>query len=135
MTPSQLVGLDTSCVIRLLIGEPGHLVEKAIAQLDTIAQENKLAAVSDLVVSEAYYALQYHYDVPKQLALDMLKQFLESPEIVPLNEALTVLQQSNLAKAKPGFVDRMIHADYYRNTSRMLTFEKSANKLPGVTVI
>ena len=130
----RLIGLDTSIVLRLLVGEPAGQTRRAEAELDQIRAAGKRAAVSDLVLAEAYFALQYHYAVPKQLALDTLAQFLESPEIAPLGESLAILRQPNLGNAKPGFVDRIIHAEYDRKTQTMLTFEKSARSLPNVRV-
>jgi hypothetical protein len=68
------------------------------------------------------------------VGLDTLKQFLESSVIVPLCAALKILQQPNLAKAKPGLVDRIIHAEYERKTQAMLTFEKAATMLVNVEI-
>jgi len=135
MKPSEkYVGLDTSFVLRLLVGEPEKLFGRALAALDRLRATGQRGAVSDLVVAEAYFALHYHYGVPKQLALDQLSEFLESPEIVCLGEARTVLQVSDLGKAKPGFVDRLIHAEYLRRTEGMLSFEKASKRLPGVNL-
>lgn len=130
----RLIGLDTSFVLRLLIGEPAKQTKFAVVQMDSIRAEGKQCAVSDIVVAEAFFALQYHYEVPKQRALDVIKEFLESPEVYPLGESLTIMQQASLGKSKPGFVDGMIHAEYLRKTSAMLSFEKAAGKLPGVSV-
>jgi predicted nucleic-acid-binding protein len=135
LSASAKVGLDTSFVLRLLTGEPAALTEKAIQQLDSLRMSAKTAVVSDLVLCETYFALQYHYGVPKQLALDKLAELLDSPEIISTGEARQVLHQSTLGKAKPGFVDRIIHAQYLRESEGMLTFEKSAAKLPHVTVL
>ncbi len=131
---SRLVGLDTSVVLRLLVGTPTAQAKRAEAELDQIRSAGNRAAVSDLVVAEAYFALQHHYGVPKQVALDTLEQFLKSPEIAPLGESFDILQQANLGKAKPGFVYRVIHAEYSRKTRSMLTFEKAATKLPNVRI-
>lgn len=131
---SQRVGFDTSIVLRLLIGEPAAQATKAVAMLDELRASGKKGVVSDLVVTEAYFALQYHYEVPKQLALDKLREFLESPEVETTGQALSILAQPNLSKAKPGFVDRLIHAQYLQTASGMMTFEKAAAKLPQVTI-
>jgi predicted nucleic-acid-binding protein len=127
-------GLDTSFILRLLLGEPTDQAERAVEKLDEMKGRGEKGAVSDLVVSEAYFALQYHYGVPKQLALNKLKEFLQSPEIQATGQSLDVLTQSNLGRAKPGFVDRLIHAEYLQTTSGMLTFEKAAAKLNKVTI-
>ena len=131
---SECIGLDTSLVLRLLLGEPVAQAKKAVVILDDIRATARKCAVCDLVIAEAYFALQYHYAVPKQCALDKLREFLKSPEIEATGQALAILSQPNLGKAKPGFVDRMIHAHYLTTASGMLTFEKSAAKLPQVTI-
>lgn len=130
----KLVGLDTSFVLRLLVGEPVAQAKRAVAQLDSIRSEGKRCVISDLVVSETYFALQYHYQVPKQRALDALRALLQSPEIVSGGKALAILQQSDLGRSKPGFVDRIIHAEYMDEACLMLSFEKAASKLPGVRI-
>ncbi len=134
--PSQrLVGLDTSFVLRLLTGEPTSLAARALARLDALRAGGQQPAVNDVVVCEVYFALQHHYEVPKQLALDKLREFLESPEIFVLGDALAVLQTPGLGNAKPGFVDRLILAQYLGKASGMLTFEKSASKLSRAIVV
>ncbi|MCC5788325.1 MAG: hypothetical protein JJT75_01730 [Opitutales bacterium] len=130
-----LVGADTSFLLRLLIGKPETQFEKAQSELDYIRGEGKQVGVSDLVISELYFALQYHYGVSKKIALDKIRQMLESPEFLPMGKSLEVLQTANLAKTKPGFVDRMIHGHYIDNTQEMLTFEKAAIRLPAVKVL
>lgn len=102
--------------------------------LDELRTSGKQGVVSDLVVSEVYFALQYHYEVPRQLDLDKLREFLDSPEIMATGQALSILAQPNLGTAKPGFVDRIIHAQYLQTASGVMTFEKAAAKLPQVTL-
>ena len=91
--------------------------------------------VSDLVISEAYFALQFHYGVPKAEALALLARFLDESSIKPLGVAATVLAGAHLATAKPGFVDRLIHAEYISSAGEVLTFEKAAGRLPSVRVL
>lgn len=128
------VGLDTSFVLRLLVGEPVDQAQAAVAYLDLLKTSGKRAVVNDLVISETYFALQHHYGVPKQVALDHLREFLASPEIEATGEALTLLQMTGLGKAKPGFVDRLIHAHYLNEADGMATFEKAPAKLPKVVI-
>lgn len=128
------VGLDTSFVLRLLTGEPTDQAAAAVAWLNALRSSGKQAVVSDPVAGETYFALHYHYGVPKQLALDKLREFFESPEIAATGEALAVLREPGLGKARPGFVDRLIHAGYLKEASGMLTFEKAAGKFPRVVI-
>ncbi|MEI6563609.1 MAG: hypothetical protein WCO42_04795, partial [bacterium] len=47
----------------------------------------------------------------------------------------TVLKTPQLATINPGFVDRLIHADYQRAGHAMLTCETAAKKLDNVEVV
>jgi predicted nucleic-acid-binding protein len=130
-----MIGLDTSVVLRLLVGEPVAQAERARVFLDELFEAGERAIVSDLVVSEAYFALQYHYQVPKAEALKALRDFLEAGEIEVPGAALTVLRTARLASAKPGFVDRLIHQGYLESAEGMVTFEKSGKRLKEVRVL
>jgi predicted nucleic-acid-binding protein len=129
------VGLDTSVVLRLLIGEPQLQAQAAWQAVVEIRAAGGEAVVSDLVVSETYFALQDHYAVPKREALRQLRELFESGDLVPAGCATRVLATPRLAAAKPGFVDRMIHAGYVSNLDQMLSFEKAARKLLRTRVL
>ena len=128
-------GLDTSVVLRLLVGEPEDQARRALAEVETLMRRGSTLLVSDLVVSEVYYALQYHYRVPKVEALSLLKHFFGASGIKASGGAMGVLATPSLATAKPGFVDRLIHADYALSTREVLTFEQAAGRLQGVRVL
>lgn len=129
------VGLDSSVVLRLLVGEPIKQAEAAQAFLDELFEAGDKAIISDLVVSEVYFALQYHYQVPKAEAFDSLAALFDSGEILASGQADVVLKTKNLSSAKPGFVDRLIHAGYGAQAGGMVTFEKKASRLSGVRVL
>lgn len=129
------VGLDTSVVLRLIIGHPEDQTRVAISFLDEIRRAGHQAVVNDLVIAEAYYAAQYHYGVPKAAALDALHRMFQAGEIIATGPAARILSMSGLASAKPGFVDRLIHASYTDSGQTMATFEKSAAKLERVRVL
>ncbi len=128
-------GLDTSVVLRLLVGQPADQAQRAVALLDELARRGDQAAVSDLVVAEAYFALQHHYAVPKKEALAALRRMFAEGEIVALGAAAAVLETPGLATAKPGFVDRLIQTGYTANGDTMVTFERASGKLPAVRVL
>ena len=50
-------------------------------------------------------------------------------------DALALLAQEGIASAKPGFLDRLIHAEYAELGAPLATFEKAARKLPGTRVL
>lgn len=59
------IGLDTSVVLRLLVGVPAAQARAAQRRLERAIERGESVIVCDLVIAEAYYALQFHYDVPK----------------------------------------------------------------------
>ena len=122
-------------VMRLLVGEPQDQAQIARQDLERLAADGAQALVSDLVVSEAYFALQYHYAVPKKEALETLRLFLESGAVECLGVAGRVVATPNLETAQPGLVDRMIHEQYIEHADEMLTFEKAGRKLSRVRLL
>ncbi len=129
-------GLDTSFLIRLLTGDPPQQAAKAQEWLDRCLERGERPRVSDIVIVEAYFALQSHYGVPKAEALNALRRLLESGDVEPSGFSLDVLQNTpNLANAKPGFVDRIIHAEVRSHGGQLLTFEKAAGKLSATKIL
>jgi len=129
-------GLDTTFIIRLLTGDPPDQAAKAQDGLERCLQHGDRLKVTDIVIIETYFALQSHYQVPKTEALQALRKLLESGDVEPIGFALEVLQKTpNLASAKPGFVDRIIHAEIRSHGCELLTFEKASSKLPATKVL
>jgi predicted nucleic acid-binding protein len=129
------VGLDTSVLLRLLTGEPGPLAAIAVRRVEASLLAGDTVLVSDLVVSEAYFALQQHFRLSKAQAIGALRDFLRQSGAVAAGAADGILATPNLAVAQPGLVDRLIHAEYVRVADEMLTFEKSAARLRGAHVL
>lgn len=129
------VGLDTSVVLRLIVGQPENQTRVAVAFLDEIRRAGQQAVVDDLVVAEAYFAAQYHYGISKAAALATLHRMFQAGEIIATGQAARILSISGLASAKPGFVDRLIHASYTGSGETMASFEKAAGKLERVRVL
>lgn len=131
----MMVGLDTSVVVRLLTGQPPAQAAKAVALLDELRRGGHRPVVADLVVAEAYFALQHHYGVKKADALDALHEMFDAGEVESAGAAAAVLSTPGLSTAKPGFVDRLIHAGYATAGGRMATFERASARLSGVILI
>lgn len=129
------VGLDTSVVLRLLVGKPEEQTARAVSFLDELSCGGHHAVISDLVAAEAYFALQFHYGVSKNDALQGLRDLFDAGEIKPLGAVGDVLATRGLASSQPGFVDRLIHGAYVEVADEMVTFEKAAARLKSVRVI
>ena len=136
--PEETVGLDTSVVLRILTGEPEA---QARATRDfiirTSVHQGKRAVVSDLVISEAYFALVTHYGVSKREAVDGLLEMLERGVVHPCYGACAVgvLRAMRSSGQKPGLVDRLIHTHYASLPAGMATFEKASRTLTGTVVL
>lgn len=129
------VGLDTSVALRLLTGTPAEQAEIA---RDLVAASPSSVVVSDLVVGETYFALRHHYGVPHAEAIQALLEFLSDARVRCSGVARAVLADAatrNIAKSQPGFIDRLIHADYLRDAIDVVTFDRGLGGLEGVRVI
>jgi predicted nucleic acid-binding protein len=127
--------LDTSVVIRLLVQQPVRLYERAALFLEERLAANAEVHVSDLVLAEAYFALQSFYGISKADALLILRAFIVTPGIDVSPTARAVLSLPGLATANPGFVDRLIHGAAQSAGRTLVTFEKAARKLPATHVL
>ena len=128
-------GLDTSVVLRLLTGEPRELALKVVNRVSSIVRSGDCCLINDLAAAESYYALQYHYKVPKAEAIAALSALSEDGGILFSEAAGRVFKTPSLAKANPGFADRLIHAEYRQRGYGMLTCERAAASLEGAEVV
>ena len=130
-------GLDTTVVMRLLTASP-H--EQALVALRFVQQQQakgEPAQVSDRVIAEAYFALQHHYGISKIEAQTQLLNFLESGAVSEEGGGMAkkALQSSLASPNKPGFIDRLIHAQYFNASRRLVTFEKASKRLAGTLLL
>ena len=129
-------GLDTSIVLRLLTGEPNELALQAVHRVTALLDNGDGCVISDLVAAETYYALQFHYKMPKADALAALLLLGKDGSGIRFSgETAKVLKTPRLAHSNPGFVDRLIHAGYQQAGHAMLTCETAAKKLDGVELV
>ena len=128
-------GFDTSVLMRLLVGEPEALFKQAAAYLAETQAKRQRVFVSNLVICEAYFACQHHYQMPKQAVLKGLHQLVSQPIFSMEKSILSLLGTKDMARAKPGFVDRLIHSEYHKQGIGMVTCEKAASKLSHVQIL
>lgn len=129
-------GADTSIILRVLTGQPSSLAAIVRKRLESLWLSGEILDVCDLVVSETYFALQHSYGLTKDSALNALLKLSAHPGFRLSNQVAAALRTENLARAKPGFLDRVIHGTYVTGgDSVMLTCEKGSRKLANVEVI
>ena len=129
----MLLGLDTSVVLRLLLGTPERQRRQALDAIRKARVERHLVVCADLAVAESYFALQTHYGVPEIEAraqlLSMLTSTLVEPE--PGSTAIEALRGTG----KPGLVDRLLHGRYSALSATTLTFDKALGRMAGVRLL
>ena len=123
-------GCDTSFLMRILTNHPSPLAAKVITETDKRIKRGDIFEISDLTLSEAYFSLQASYGVSKADALSLLKRMSEATGFTVSAHARDILALPNLAAAKPGFVDRLIHGTYFSEGRTTVACEKSFRKLP-----
>lgn len=122
--------------MRVLTGAPEAQAVTALRYLLDRRRAGDRILVSDMVVAEAYFALQHHYGVSKRDALEGFRELLTTSGIEATPEMTEVLATPDLESAKPGFIDRVIFRNYLRSgVEKMATFEKAGSKMPDVVVL
>jgi len=124
------IGLDTSVVVRLLVGLPEPQAAAARRRLESALGAGERVIVTDLVLGEAYHALHHHYAVPKSEARALLRRFVESGAVHP--DPPTVTDALRAADG-PGLVDQLIHARHRSLDAVTLTFERKQGRLEGAS--
>ena len=136
MSPPEIRSpLDTSVIMRLLTGQPLDLATAARRYMAETEQAGARVFVSNLVILEAYFACQHHYGMAKDAVLTGLKRLLSMPTFVVHPQLLPLLATEGIATAKPGFLDRLIHAEATAAHLPLVTFGKAAARLPNIQVL
>ena len=136
MSPPEIrSALDTSVVMRLLTGQPLDLATTARRYMAQTERAGAKVYVSNLVVLEACFACQHHYGMAKDAVLIGLHCLLSMPTFVVHPQLLPLLATEGLATAKPGFLDRLVHAEATAARLPLVTLEKTAARLPHTQLL
>ncbi len=124
------VGLDTSVALRLLTGTPADQAEQARV---LVAASSEPVVISDLVVSEVYFALRHHYAVSHRDAVRAMGALLDDARVRSsgVGRAVLAADASSQQQPKTGLMDRLILADYVRDGVGLVTFNPALARLPG----
>lgn len=128
-------GLDTSVVLRLLTGEPPKQAARAKQFLLDVEKAEETVFVSDLVVAEAYYALVFHYRVPKREARRQLLSMLTSRLVRAEPDGVAVEALVDARSGRVGVVDQLIRRRYVAYSAETVTFDRLLGKLPGTKLL
>lgn len=124
------IALDTSVVLRLLIGEPRLQMQVARRRIERALVAGEKVVLTDLVVAEAFHALRHHYGVPETVALGRLRDLL-SAGIVHLDPAGAGDALGQGTRGQAGVVDRLIVARHRALGATTATFDRRQARLEG----
>ena len=124
-------GIDTSILVRLTTGEPQEAFDEAVAALtEMVEREHASVFASNMVIGEAYIALQHHYGVAKADAKSALRSVLTSGLIAPVGGE-SVLEALATTRGC-GLLDRLIALRYTESGLTTLTLDRKMATLPNV---
>ena len=122
---TQRYGIDASILVRLVTGEPVQDYDVAARQLTRMVEnEGAQLFASNMVIGEAYIALQHHYAVTKAA----LRSVLTSGLVQPLHGQAVL---DALAATKGcSLLDRLIAGGYSAAELETLTLNRKMPALP-----
>lgn len=126
------IGLDTSVVVRLLIGLPKAQFKAARQRLDTAYAEGEAVVVPDLVIAEAFHALRHHYQVSEDAIHARMGEFLRSGLV---SADPPGADRALEAAGSIGLVDHLIHLRCRQHDTTLLTFDRRQARLQGVELV
>jgi len=111
--------LDTSIVVRYLIGEPQELAEQAAE----IIERDENLKITGVAIVESAYVLTSVYEIEREIVVDNLMNFIQRKNISPYAmEKSLVLQALLLCRpsGRVSFADAMIWASTRSTGSKVV---------------
>ena len=129
---TQRFGIDTSILVRLVTGEPPQAFERAAAAMTRMVErEHASLFASNMVIGEAYIALQHHYQISTPSAKAALRSVLTSGLVAP-SGGQPVLD-ALAASRGCGLLDRLSALQYSAENLATLTLDRKMATLPDVS--
>lgn len=126
------IGLDSSVVVRLLVGTPEAQFRAARRRLETAHARGETVLVSDLVVAEAFHVLRHHYGIEEYRVRARMRDFLRSGLVEPDPPGIEEVFD---APGSPGLVDRLVHLRCRARGAALLTFDRRQGRLEGAEML
>jgi predicted nucleic acid-binding protein len=101
--------LDTSVVVRYLTGDPPEMAEQAARIIDGDAD----LQITDVVLAETAYVLTSVYQIPREVVVDHLIDFIQKHSVTPFGlDKGTMIQGLLLCRpsGRVSFADAMVWA-------------------------
>ncbi len=116
-----MIRIDTNYIIRYFMNDNVEMADEAEKVFRT-----KKVFVANEIIAEVVYVLEGVYNIPKEIIIDLLKDFFQNENILVENKeilywALDIFKNKNL-----DFVDCFLCA--YSKKDEILTFDKKLSK-------
>ena len=132
MTPRY--GIDTSILVRLLTGRPRDTYIACRNTLQRLIEDRGARILaSNMVIGEAYVAVQHHYGVSKEDARDGLLKVLKSGLVSPVHGRTVLVAIASRSGA--GLLDRLIADDYQRAELVTFTLDRRMSRLSATELL
>jgi len=132
MTPRY--GIDTSILVRLLTGRPRDTYLACRNALQRLIEDRGVRIfASNMVIGEAYVAVQHHYAVSKEDARDGLLKVLKSGMVSPLHGRSVLAAIASRSGA--GLLDRLIADEYQRAELVTFTLDRRMSLLAATELL
>ena len=132
-TNMKICAVDTCILMRLAAGDPADQFAKTVEALENLLNRHTgLRIVAhNMVIGEAYIALQKHYGFTKPESRDSLAGVLTSGLVEPL-DGEAALEVIDSAAKGAGLMDRLILLDSHtRQTAPLLTLDAALARVLG----
>ncbi len=126
--------LDTSIVVRYLIGEPQELAEQAAE----IIERDENLKITGVAIAESAYVLTSVYEIEREIVVDNLMNFIQRKNISPYAmEKSLVLQALLLCRpsGRVSFADAMIWASARSTGSKIVYSLDSRFPSDGIEIL
>lgn len=122
------VGIDSSVLMRLVIGEPPDLHAYCVERLNELQREGVRVFASSQVIGETYITAHRYYGASFESVRAKLLEVLTGGVVEPQN-GQAVLDALTATDA-PGLIDRLIVDGYAQTGMDTLTLDRAMSRLP-----
>lgn len=132
---TQRYAIDTSILVRLVAGLPQDQFESTVDALQILVQEEGMSLLAtEMVIGEAYSALQHHYGLSKADVRKGLHDALTSGLVAPAR-GQAVLDVIKAAAKGCGLLDRLILHDAQMQQMNVQTLDRKMARLAGAQLV
>ena len=128
------LGLDTSVLVRLLIGQPAETYVYCVRRLRALKEQGTRIFASNQVIGESYVTAQHHYGFSDLEIRAALLTVLRGDLVSPLN-GQAVLEAIQTPITNPGLFDRLITDGYSQVGLETLTLDRRMARLPNARLL